>query len=69
MRTVMINIDILWFLWPLIFEAIVLITNQIVMSLLKEKTSYEAFMDEFYLGQDNRLSVAYLWVLGYKIYV
>ena len=30
------------------------------MSLLKGKTSYEAFIDEFHLGQDNRLSIAYL---------
>ena len=30
------------------------------MSLLKGKTPYKAFTDEFHLGQDNRLSIAHL---------
>ena len=37
--------------------------------MLKGKTPYKAFMDEFYLNQDNRPSVAYLRVLGCKTYI
>jgi len=40
--------DIPQFLWLLIFKLIVLITNQTATSLLKGKTPYKAFMDEFY---------------------
>ena len=65
----MINIDIPQFLQPLIFKLIILITNQTATSLLKRKTLYKAFTDEFYLNQNNRPSVTYLWVLGCKTYI
>jgi hypothetical protein len=65
----MIDIDIPQFLWPLIFESIILITNQTAISLLKGKTLYKAFTDEFHPDRDNRLLVAHLRVLGCKTYV
>jgi hypothetical protein len=65
----MIDIDIPQFLWPLIFESIILITNRTATSLLKGKTPYKAFTDEFHPDRDNRPSVAHLRVLGCKTYV
>ena len=43
--------------------------NRTATSLLKGKTPYEAFMDEFHPGKDNQPSVAHLRVLGCKTYV
>jgi hypothetical protein len=47
-QTVIININIPQFLWPLIFELIILITNQTATFLLKRKTLYKAFTNEFH---------------------
>ena len=68
-RTAMLDMDIPQFLWPLIFEATVLITNPTATSVLNGKTPYEAITDVFHREQDNRLSVAHLRVLGCKTYV
>ena len=49
-RTAMIDMAILIFLWPLIFEAMVLIINQTATLLLRDKTLYKALTDKFYPG-------------------
>ena len=68
-RSAMIDMDIPPFLWPLIFESIVLITNRTATTHLEGKTPFEALTDEFYPDDDNRPSVAHLRVLGCKTYV
>jgi hypothetical protein len=65
----MIDMAIPQFLWPLILETIVHITNCTATSKLKGKTPYEALTDELNPGQDNRPSVAHFRVLGCKTYV
>lgn len=68
-RTAMIDMAILQFLWPLILESIVLITNCTATSKLKGKTPYEALTDNLHPRQDNCPSVAHFRVLGCKTYV
>jgi hypothetical protein len=68
-RTAMIDLSIPMILWPLILEAMVLITNRTATSTLNGKTPYEALTDELHPGQDNRPSVAHFRVLGCKTYV
>ena len=65
----MIDLSIPMMLWPLILEAMVLITNRTATSTLNSKTPYEALTDELHPGQDNRPSVAHFRVLGCKTYV
>src|SRR6202021_354505 len=68
-RTAMIDLNILMILWPLILEAMVLVTNRTATSTLNGKTPYEALTDELHPGQDNRPLVAHFRVLGCKTYV
>jgi hypothetical protein len=67
-RTTIIDMDIPEFLWPIIFESMVEITNKTATSV-QEKTPYEVFLDEFYPEEDNTPSLAHLRTLGCKTYV
>jgi hypothetical protein len=65
----MIDMAIPQFLWPLILETIVHITNHTATSKLKGKTPCEALTDELNRRHDNRPSVAHFRVLRCKTYV
>jgi hypothetical protein len=67
-RAVVEDLDIPKFLWPLIFEAIIDITNKSATSLF-ETTPYQRLMDEFYPDEDNVPSLGHLRTLGCKTYV
>ena len=67
-RTAIIDLNIPAFLWPLILETVVMISNRTATSL-HEKTPFQALMDELFPEQDNVPSVAHFRVLGCKTYV
>ena len=68
-RTAMIDLNIPAFLWPMIFDSMIKITNRTATATLEGKTPYQAVMDEVFPDQDNVPYIGHFRVLGCKVYI
>jgi hypothetical protein len=69
LRSTIIDQNVPKELWPELLEGTIHVVNRTATSAIEGKTLYQSFIDQLHPNQDNKPSVAYLRVLGCKVYV